>query len=172
MDTTLIALILFFLVIIGIAFLINRTSGEKTSSKDVKTLIFSVLGIMLFGYVSYYLISLDFGLESSNKTNKQETPYTYKYKENENPYLTLLRTIRSKPFNPNGYIMLYDRVDEYGYTVWEEMEPLYIFESDVVKELRKYRTSSDFWYSDYGSPVMDKIRTCDINKVKKCFISK
>ena len=108
----------------------------------------------------------------SEKIAVTEKPYTYKYKENENSSLTLLNTVKNRPFNPNGYIMLYDRVDEYGYTVWEEMEPLFIFEPDVVKELKKYKTSEDFWYSDYGSPVMDKIRTCNINEAKKCFISK
>ena len=172
METgTVIALFTFLLVFIGIGFLLTRESG-KNISKDFKTLIYVVFGIFILGFGLMNLFSLAPGVESSNKTNKQETPYTYKYKENENLYLTLLNTVRSKPFNPNGYIMLYDRVDEYGYTVWEVMEPLYIFESDVVEEMRKYRTSSDFWYSDYGTPVMDKIRTCNINKVKKCFISK
>lgn len=88
----------------------------------------------------------------------------------ENDKLTLFNYIRANNYNPHGYYMLIEETDEYGKPKLEKHTCTMIFSENVVNELKKYNTVEDFWNSDYGSKIIDKIIDCvtkDINSTQK-----
>ena len=98
--------------------------------------------------------------ESNDTQSENNNPIGIKINDNENPKLTLLNFIKDTVFNPKGYYLLIDKTDKYGYTKWERFSNTMVFSEDVVNELKKYRTVEDFWYSDYGTNIIDKIIDC------------
>lgn len=98
--------------------------------------------------------------KKTESTNLPVNPTGIEVKYEENPKLTLLNIIKDSIYNPKGYYLLIDKTDKYGYSKLERYSNTMIFSEDVVNELKKYRTVEDFWYSDYGKNIMDKIIDC------------
>jgi hypothetical protein len=109
-------------------------------------------------------LSLLLLLISCNKTNNSANvsvnPIGIEIKYDENPKLSLLNVVKNSVFNPKGYYLLVDKKDKYGYTKWERYSNTMIFSEDVVVELKKYQTVEDFWQSEYGTNIVNKIIDC------------
>ena len=97
-------------------------------------------------------------------------PLTVKFKDNENSNLTILKLVKNNRYNENGYVLLMDEEDEYGYTQWGKWGPVFKFDPSVVTELKRYKTVEDFWYSDFGGGIIDQIVSCNKNRVEVCSI--
>ena len=125
----------------------------------------------------YFLLMLTVILIGCNNSKKTEVsndiseePSGVVENENENGKLTLLNYIKANNYNPHGYYLLVEETDEYGKPKLEKHTCTMIFSENVVNELKKYNTVEDFWYSDYGSKIIDKIIDCvhkDINSAQK-----
>ena len=117
------------------------------------------------------LFLLFFIFSCGNEKKESNSPLTVQLNESENPKLTLLELIKNNSFNEYGYVLLMDTEDEYGYTKWKEWGPIYIFEKTIVEELKKFKSVEDFWYSDFGSKVIEKMIECSKNNKEKCYVN-
>jgi hypothetical protein len=117
-------------------------------------------------YITFIIITfLIISCGNSKKSVSNDGPLSVKHNDSENSKLTLLKLVKNNPYNEKGYVMLLDQQDDYGYTNWLEWGPTYVFSSDFVNELKKYRTVEDFWVSDLGKKTIDIMIDC-INKNK------
>ena len=100
-------------------------------------------------------------------------PLTVKYNKNETRNYTIIKFVKNNRYNENGYVLLMDEKDEYGYTQWVKWGPVFKFDPSVVTELKRFKTLEDFEYSDFGGGfggIIKQLDRCNKNRVEVCYI--
>ena len=104
--------------------------------------------------------------------SKSNKILTAKINLTENSFEQILKLVKNNDFNKAGYALLEDVIDEYGYKKWEATPPTFIFEQRTVTELKKYRTVTDFWSSNYAQDnIIPQATKCYKNNSTICYIS-
>jgi hypothetical protein len=99
------------------------------------------------------------------KVIAEKEPTKVYLKDNESSFITILKEAYNNEYNEKGYKGLRKYKDDYGYTQWEfRGYGVFIFNEELVSEMKKYRTIIDFANSETGRFVSDKMRDCYIER--------